>query len=408
MPCCSAGSPSFCQRCHDSAAVHLTAAARPATFSAMLVMYSCIVTRFFCVCFCLGCAAEIERTLKRVEEGIAAFDEQLERVHEADSQALKERHEEELKKEIKKLQRYRDAIKIWQNGSDVKQKQPLIDARAAIERRMETFKMVERETKTKAYSKEGLARDNTLTAEEKKRLRTREWVQELVQQLSDDADATEAEVEALETAAATAGGGAKAKKDREATLTRLAGIITNHRWHIERLEALTRMLDNERVDPDEVDAIRDDLSYYVEQVRSPLHLLPPLHSCGLAPLPIIPYPSAHHCPPPLPATAAFAVAHTHPHAHLHTRTCMECLHAAEQGGGLRDGRCPLRRLRRPHPRRLRRGGRRLRLRRLRRRRGRRWRRAGAAVRRCGRSVCQARYARCVCGLCCASCGKAGR
>lgn len=216
-----------------------------------------------------GCAAEIERTLKRVEEGIAAFDEQLERVHEADSQALKERHEEELKKEIKKLQRYRDAIKIWQNGSDVKQKQPLIDARAAIERRMETFKMVERETKTKAYSKEGLARDNTLTAEEKKRLRTREWVQELVQQLSDDADATEAEVEALETAAATAGGGAKAKKDREATLTRLNGIITNHRWHIDRLEALTRMLDNERVDPDEVDAIRDDLSYYVEQVRPP-------------------------------------------------------------------------------------------------------------------------------------------
>lgn len=219
------------------------------------------------LCVVAGCAAEIERTLKRVEEGIAAFDEQLERVHEADSQASKERHEEELKKEIKKLQRYRDAIKIWQNGSDVKQKQPLIDARAAIERRMETFKMVERETKTKAYSKEGLARDNTLTAEEKKRLRTREWVQELVQQLSDDADATEAEVEALETAAATAGGGAKAKKDREAALARLNAIITNHRWHIERLEALTRMLDNERVDPDEVDAIRDDLSYYVEQVR---------------------------------------------------------------------------------------------------------------------------------------------
>jgi CCR4-NOT transcription complex subunit 3 len=148
------------------------------------------------------------------------------------------------------------------SGGEVKNKQPLLDARASIERRMETFKVVERETKTKAYSKEGLARDATLTPEERRRLGTRQWVQEFVQALEDEVDATEAEVEALEAAS-----GGK-KKEREATLARLNGLITNHRWHIDRLEALTRMLDNAAVDPDAVDGIKEDLEYYQEQVRA--------------------------------------------------------------------------------------------------------------------------------------------
>lgn len=158
-------------------------------------------------------------------------------------------------------QRYRDALKLWVSGGEVKNKQPLLDARASIERRMETFKVVERETKTKAYSKEGLARDATLTPEERRRLGTRQWVQEFVQALEDEVDATEAEVEALE---AVSGG---KKKEREANLARLNGLITNHRWHIDRLEALTRMLDNAAVDPDAVDGIKEDLEYYQEQVR---------------------------------------------------------------------------------------------------------------------------------------------
>lgn len=214
--------------------------------------------------------AEIDRTLKRIEEGIQAFDDQLDRVKESDTQAMKEKNEEDLKKEIKKLQRYRDAIKIWLSSAEVKQKQPLIEARSLIERRMETFKVVERETKTKAYSREGLARDSTLTAEEKRRLKTREWVQDMVQALSDDIDATEAELEAFEggLAAGAPTGGKAGKAAKEAQVAKMNSLISNHRWHIDRLEALTRMLDNETVEPEDVDNIKEDLDYYMEQVSA--------------------------------------------------------------------------------------------------------------------------------------------
>jgi CCR4-NOT transcription complex subunit 3 len=70
--------------------------------------------------------------------------------------------------EIKKLQRFRDQIKAWAAGAEVKDTAPLLESRKNIERRMEAFKVVERETKTKAYSKEGLLRDEKLTPEERK------------------------------------------------------------------------------------------------------------------------------------------------------------------------------------------------------------------------------------------------
>lgn len=41
--------------------------------------------------------------------------------------------EADLKKEIKKLQRYRDQIKSWASSSEVKNKKPLQDARKDIE-----------------------------------------------------------------------------------------------------------------------------------------------------------------------------------------------------------------------------------------------------------------------------------
>ena len=64
---------------------------------------------------------------------------------------------EDLKRDLKKLQKLRDQLKTFITMGDVKNKQPLIDQRKLIESKMELFKHCERETKTKAYSKEGLA-----------------------------------------------------------------------------------------------------------------------------------------------------------------------------------------------------------------------------------------------------------
>jgi hypothetical protein len=102
-----------------------------------------------------------------------------------------------------------------------------------------------------------------------RRLKTREWVQDIVQKLKDGIDEMEAELEAIAdgtSAAAAAGGGGK-KKEKEVA-TAVEGVISNHRFHIDKLEAITRLLDNDAVDPDDVDALKDDVEYYVEQVGS--------------------------------------------------------------------------------------------------------------------------------------------
>jgi hypothetical protein len=51
------------------------------------------------------------------------------KVHSAPTPNLKEKYEGDLKKEIKKLQRFRDQLKSWATNNDIKNKKPLLDAR---------------------------------------------------------------------------------------------------------------------------------------------------------------------------------------------------------------------------------------------------------------------------------------
>jgi len=74
---------------------------------------------------------------------------------------------------------------------------PLIDARKLIETKMELFKICEKDTKTKTYSKEGLARAAKLDPEEQKRADTNSWVLEMVDVLMQKVDEHEAEVDQL-------------------------------------------------------------------------------------------------------------------------------------------------------------------------------------------------------------------
>ena len=76
---------------------------------------------------------EIDRVLKKVAEGVEEFGQTLEKVYNAATNNQREKYEADLKKEIKKLQRYRDQIKSWISSNEVKEKQPLIEARKLIE-----------------------------------------------------------------------------------------------------------------------------------------------------------------------------------------------------------------------------------------------------------------------------------
>ena len=76
---------------------------------------------------------EIEKEFKKTDEGIALFDGIHEKLLSSQNASQKDKLEDALKKEIKKLQRSRDKIKGWHSQNDVKDKKPLHDKRRAIE-----------------------------------------------------------------------------------------------------------------------------------------------------------------------------------------------------------------------------------------------------------------------------------
>ena len=71
--------------------------------------------------------------MKKVAEGVEKFQETWTKVHNASNTNQKEKYEEDLKKEIKKLQRLRDQIKTWIASAGIKDKSVLMEKRKLIE-----------------------------------------------------------------------------------------------------------------------------------------------------------------------------------------------------------------------------------------------------------------------------------
>lgn len=76
---------------------------------------------------------EVDKCFKKVAEGMTEFDAIYEKIEQSTNPAQKEKLEDQLKREIKKLQRLRDQIKTWATGNEIKDKAPLMEQRKAIE-----------------------------------------------------------------------------------------------------------------------------------------------------------------------------------------------------------------------------------------------------------------------------------
>ena len=209
-----------------------------------------------CLILCLPLTAEIDRVMKKVDEGVTLFDEIWEKVYTAEQQNQKEKYEMDLKKEIKKLQRLRDQIKTWIGSSDIKDKDNLVEARKLIETKMEQFKICEKETKTKTYSKEGLARAEKLDPAEVAKQNTMEWIGEYIEQLNQLVEDREVEIERLSSG--------KGKKTNKHILEEYMQFIAMHKFHINKLEGIMRLVNNDVLDVESVDQVREDLDYYMD------------------------------------------------------------------------------------------------------------------------------------------------
>lgn len=76
---------------------------------------------------------EIEKCFKKVTEGREEFGAIYDKIQQSTNASQKEKLEDALKREIKKLQRHRDQIKSWAAGNEVKDKKPLMEQRKLIE-----------------------------------------------------------------------------------------------------------------------------------------------------------------------------------------------------------------------------------------------------------------------------------
>eukprot|EP01114_Cavostelium_apophysatum_P010430 TRINITY_DN2411_c0_g1_i1.p1 TRINITY_DN2411_c0_g1~~TRINITY_DN2411_c0_g1_i1.p1 ORF type:complete len:716 (-),score=167.89 TRINITY_DN2411_c0_g1_i1:76-2223(-) len=199
---------------------------------------------------------EIDRLMKKVQEGVIEFDAILSKVYAASSSNQKEKYEADLKKEIKKLQRSRDQIKTWIASSEVKQKTQLQDARKTIESKMEQFKTCEKDSKTKAFSKEGLSMAAT---DDDGKGEVRAWIGKCLKELQNQIDTFEAEIETVPIK----------KRATTARVDELNVKIGRHKFHLEKLEKVLRNLENDSITVDQTNEIKDTVEYYVDSNSDP-------------------------------------------------------------------------------------------------------------------------------------------
>ena len=126
---------------------------------------------------------------------------------------------------------------------------------------MEKFKAVEKEMKTKAFSKTGLSAAAKLDPKEREKLEACQFLSEMVDSLERQIETLEAEEEALQ---ATVKKGKKdtGKSDRLSEITRLT---ERHKWHQGKLELLLRALENGNVETEQVNDLKESIQYYVDE-----------------------------------------------------------------------------------------------------------------------------------------------
>jgi CCR4-NOT transcription complex subunit 3 len=136
---------------------------------------------------------------------------------------------------------------------------------------MEKFKACEKEMKTKAFSKEGLIQSAKLDPKAQEKLEQTQWLQSCVEELLLQVETAEAEIETLQQGGRKKGKVGATAQDR---LEELERLNERRKWHISRLEIMLRLLDNGTLTTEQVQGLKEDVNYFVEDntVRGPFIL----------------------------------------------------------------------------------------------------------------------------------------
>lgn len=176
-----------------------------------------------------------------------------------------------MKKEIKKLQKFRDQIKTWQGNDSLEATiapQKLQEHRRLVEEAMECYKEVEKTSKMKSYSNQSIMLAALDTAEHEMSPEVREVVEflrEIESELSDQNEKLDEEYEKLSQK--------KVRKNNllaiEERKQELETFKQKNEFHLERIQMLVNYLKFGKLSPESVWTIQDDLKFYIESNQDP-------------------------------------------------------------------------------------------------------------------------------------------
>ena len=176
---------------------------------------------------------EFDKTNKKIAEGLTVFDDIYDKLMTTEISSQKEKLESDLKKEIKKLQRLRDQLKTWISDTSIKLDKSLIqDNRTKIEHAMDQFKDLEKSSKIKQFSNEGLELQSQKTKynkftdpEDAKKQEACNYIGDIIDQLNQQNESLELEIHLLAT---------QLKKTKSANSYSEQSSIDDCKYNVER------------------------------------------------------------------------------------------------------------------------------------------------------------------------------
>lgn len=177
-----------------------------------------------------------------------------------------------MKKEIKKLQKFRDQIKTWQLNDAIEAAivpARLQEHRRLVEEAMERYKDVEKSSKMKSYSNQ-LIMLAALEQDENRNMTAEgidciEFLDTCIEELNEQNEGLESEYEKLNQKK-TSKKNSSQFDDRKQEID---SFTARNNFHIEKLEHCIQFLRRGRIQADLVNAIRDDISFYIESNQEP-------------------------------------------------------------------------------------------------------------------------------------------
>jgi len=208
---------------------------------------------------------------KKINEGIDLFNYYYSRHQSSNSDSQREKLEGDLKKEIKKLQKFRDQIKTWQLNDSIEAAiapSKLQEHRKLVEEAMECYKDVEKSSKMKSYSNQSIMlaalelEEIDLSPEAEEAVK---FLETSIEELEDQCEKLEGEYEKISQ-----------KKIRKNNLTmieerkqEIEGFGNRNKFHIEKMEMVIDFLKKDKISPDAVFAIQEDITFYLESNQEP-------------------------------------------------------------------------------------------------------------------------------------------